>query len=213
MLVLDSFFIIIFGGALAAKIYQHWQVPAYRQPIVNKKTRSPKPTPPMAKPVEQEKAPEPASPAAVEEKKAEEEKAEFVRPPKPSLLQETHPDRRSPKPHDASAVEKTAAPEPPAVPAAHSAAAPSAAFGKQKAIPVDFQLKFPGAKNVVLAGAFIVRGGKKSMVKDSKDLWTLTLYLTPNTYRYYFIVDGKRTLDPRNPKTERNASVVAVVQP
>jgi enterochelin esterase family protein len=64
---------------------------------------------------------------------------------------------------------------------------------------VEFKLKAPSAKKVQLVGAFIVRGGRKEMARGEGGVWTLTLYLTPNTYRYHFTVDGKRLSDPENP--------------
>lgn len=75
---------------------------------------------------------------------------------------------------------------------------------------MTFRLKAPGAKSVELVGAFIVRGGKKRMVEHSDELWTLTLYLTPNTYRYHFLVNGKKKLDPENPNGARGASILTV---
>jgi cytoskeletal protein RodZ len=78
-------------------------------------------------------------------------------------------------------------------------------------IPVDFKLVASRAKNVQLAGAFIVHGGRRQMVQQGKGEWVLTLRLLPGIdYRYWFIVDGKKTLDPKNPKTERKASVISI---
>ena len=53
-------------------------------------------------------------------------------------------------------------------------------------------------------------GGRKDMVHQSDGVWTLTLYLNPDTFRYHFIVDGKKALDPDNPKVERGASVLTI---
>ena len=75
---------------------------------------------------------------------------------------------------------------------------------------MGFELKSPGAKSVELAGAFIVRGGKKPMSAQPDGTWTVTVYLTPNTYRYWFLVNGKKTLAPANANTDRGASVISV---
>lgn len=177
LLVLDSFFVIVFGGALAAKVYQHWQAtPAPVEPPLQTKTPPP-PEKPAEEPPKAEQALPPEAPAA----------APSV-PAKPAA---------PPTPAEKPAAEKPAPEKPPAA----------------KAVPVQFQLKTPEAQGVALVGAFIVRGGKKPMVDRGEGRWTVTLYLTPNTYRYNFLVDGKKILDPENPKAEREASVLIVPQP
>lgn len=164
-LVVDSIFVIVFGGALAAKIYQHWKAPPAAASTKGSKKTAEAPNPPPPPP--------PAAPAE---------------PPKPA------PAAASPEPP------KAAEPAPKPV---------SAAPGK--AVPVEFQIKAPGAKTVELVGAFIVRNnGRKAMVRHGDGHWTLTLYLTPDTYRYHFLVNGKKTLDPKSPKTDRGASVRVV---
>jgi outer membrane biosynthesis protein TonB len=205
LLVLDAFFVIVFGGALAAKVYQHLQAPAV--PVVpNHRPRPVKP-PEAAKPAEPAKpAPAPApesKPAPKQAPKAAPAKAPApapgsVKPPKPSLLNEA-PKHEAAQPHQAADAPKPTS----------ETSAPSAPAGK--AVPVNFSLSAPGAKHVELAGPFIVRGGGRREMKDKGDgQWALTLYLTPNTYRYHFLVDGKKTLDPQNPKTDRGASVLSV---
>jgi len=78
-------------------------------------------------------------------------------------------------------------------------------------VPVEFKLEAPQAQNVQLAGAFIVRGGRRQMVQQGNGVWTLTLRLLPGIdYRYWFVVDGKKTLDPKSPKIVRRASVLSV---
>ncbi|OGR89862.1 MAG: hypothetical protein A3J74_03520 [Elusimicrobia bacterium RIFCSPHIGHO2_02_FULL_57_9] len=178
LLVLDSFLVIIFGGALAAKVYQHWQTPA-PAPIVHKKARTPKPVEPPKVESAAAPAPEPKPTETPPAKKT----SNAITPPKPSLISEA-PRRQSAQPQELEAV---------------------------KAIPVEFKLRSPRAKAVEIGGAFLVRGGgRKRMVKNGDDVWKTTLYLTPNTYRYYFWVDGKKTLDPKNENTDRSASVIAV---
>jgi len=193
LLVLDAFFVIVFGGALAAKIYSHLQAPVV--PVAPQRRPRPAHAPEPAKPPEAAKppAPAPAKPAQAPAK------ADQMKPPKPSLLNEA-PRHEAAKPRGGAKTEAAPAPAPAA-----------SADGKPKAVSVEFKLTVPGAKRVELAGPFIVRGGGRMPMKDRGDgLWTLTLYLTPNTYRYHFLVDGKKTLDPQNPKTDRGASVVSV---
>jgi 1,4-alpha-glucan branching enzyme len=82
-----------------------------------------------------------------------------------------------------------------------------------KARPVEFHLAAAEAKKVELYGAFIVRGnGRKKMARQSDGTWTLTLYLTPNTYKYHFLVDGKKTLDPGAEKRGGNSVMTVGAQ-
>jgi|SRR5579883_3092539 len=201
LLVLDSFFVIIFGGALAAKLYQHWQAP----PVVVMPPR-PRPAPkPAAAPAAQAPPKLAPAPATISLPKAKTAAAEPARKrngptPKPSLLQDA-PRHESAQPREADSSQ-----------AASSAPAPAASGGKAKAQPVEFHYKGRGHR-VELAGAFIVHGnGRKAMVQRD-GAWSLTVYLTPNTYRYWFVVDGKKVLDPDNPAQSRSASVVSVAAP
>ena len=73
-----------------------------------------------------------------------------------------------------------------------------------------FKLRAPNAGSVQLVGAFIVRGGRKEMTKDSEGVWSVKLYLNPGQYRYFFSVDKKKTLDPENPRSDRGASLLPV---
>lgn len=209
LLVLDSFFVIVFGGTLAAKVYQHWQAPLATAVVTTRRTvkqpeppKAPEPAkapeaaptpPPEAKAPEPPKAPPPAKAAP----------AKSVVPSRPSLLQEP------PKAHQPPAPQKPSHEAPAKTPPAPPAAQPSA-DGKKKAAAVDFQFSAPGAKRVQLIGAFIVRGGRKDMVKSSDGLWTLRLYLTPNTYRYHFVVDGKKKLDPNSAEADSRNSIITV---
>jgi 1,4-alpha-glucan branching enzyme len=107
-------------------------------------------------------------------------------------------------------------PSPFFLPPRPSLAAPAAApaDAKAKAVPVEFKLKSPQAKTVQLSGAFLVRsGGRKDMVKGADGDWQLTLYLQPGAYRYNFLVNGKKSLDPLNSKIDRGASVIQVTPP
>ena len=60
---------------------------------------------------------------------------------------------------------------------------------------VTFRIYAPKATEVSVSGDF--GGGKLS--KDDKGVWSITVGpLTPDFYSYSFVVDGVRTLDPKN---------------
>ncbi len=207
LLVLDSVFVIVFAGAVAAKVYQHWKtpvaplVPAPRKRPV-KAVEAPVASTAPAPAPEPVKAPEPpkAAPAA-----AAKPSPDAPRPPKPSMLAEAPKHRETPKPADAGG--KTPAPKP----AAPAPAAPSGITdGKVKAVRTEFKVHAPSAKAVELVGAFIVRGGRKDMVRQDDGKWTVTLYLNPGSYRYFFSVDKKKVMDPENPLSEKGASLLTI---
>lgn len=165
LLVLDSVVMIVFAGALAAKVYQYWKAPA----------------PPVA-----------AAPRR-----------------RPVKAVETPP-LASTAPVPAPAAEPVKAPEP-AEASGKAASAPAPAPGAPvKAIRTEFKVHAPKAKSVELVGAFIVRGGRKDMIRQDDGSWTVTLYLNPGTYRYFFAVDKKKQLDPENPRSEKGASLLAI---
>jgi enterochelin esterase family protein len=61
---------------------------------------------------------------------------------------------------------------------------------------VTFRIYAPKASEVSVGGDF-GPGGK--MTKDDKGVWSITVGpLTPDYYSYSFVVDGVRTVDPRN---------------
>ena len=220
LLVLDSIFVIVFSGAVAAKIYRHWESPALPEPTAHRRpTKSP--ATPVAAAVSSTgtasvKAPEPAKLAESDKPlKPEPVKlptkpdtlktttgAETPRPPKPSML--TEPPKPRSTPTLAAAVSST---PPPAAPSA------TLVSGKQKAVPVVFKITAPKASNVHLVGAFIVHGGRKEMMKEDGGVWAVKLYLNPGQYRYFFSVDKKKTLDPENPQSDRGASLMTVSVP
>jgi len=199
LLVLDSMFVIVFAGVVAAKVYQHWKAPA--APLAAAPRKRPAkaveapvaPTAPAPVP-EPAKAPEP-KPAPVPAAKAS---PEAPRPPKPSMLVDAPKHRETPKLSEAGSKAAPAAP------------APVAADGKVKAVRTEFKLKAPQAKAVELVGAFIVRGGRKDMSRQDDGTWTVTLYLNPGSYRYFFSVDKKKQLDPENPNSDKGLSLLAV---
>jgi type IV secretory pathway VirB10-like protein len=212
LLLFDAFFVVIFGGALATTLYQHWPsshnsagIPVHMAKAERPKpapTPAPAPAPAAAKTAPAAPAPAPAPKIQNAPKQAN---RQAPRPLRPSLLSES-------KPHKAAAPQSAAAENSEEAPrTAPAAAAPAPDAGaKIKAQPVEFHYKSAKAKQVELVGAFIVRGGRKTLVKHAEGLWSLTLYLTPNSYRYWFSVDGKKKLDPANSETNRNASVLTV---
>jgi hypothetical protein len=198
-------FVIVFAGAVAAKVYQHWTAPA--APVAQTRPRpakavetpaavsAPAPTPEPVKPPEPPK-PEPKPVAA-------KPGPEGQRPPKPSMLAEAPKHRQTPTLAD---VGSKPAPTPVSSP---SASVPSTG-GLVKALRTEFKLHAPHAQAVDLVGAFIVRGGRKDMSRSADGTWTVTLHLKPGTYRYFFSVDKKRQLDPENPRSDRGASLLSI---
>lgn len=203
LLVLDSAFVIVFAGTVAAKVYQHWRAPA---PVAAAPRRpAPKPAP-KPEPAPEEPKPEAAAkPEPTPAPKAEAPKPapDAPRPPKPSLLAE------APKPRETPAL-APAKPAPAPKPDAPAPSAPIDPAARPKASPVEFKIRSPKAKSVQLVGAFIVRGGRKEMSRDGEGVWSVTVYLHPGSYRYFFSVDKKKVLDPENPQTDRGASVLSV---
>lgn len=205
LLVLDSIFVAVFGGAVALKVYQYWKAPSVPPAAAARRHPAAKPPEPP-KPVEQaaatKPAPPPPAPAPEPPKPAPKPEPRNVhsapspRPPKPSLITE------APKPRSTPGLASSAAPAAPAP-------AP-AAGGPAKALPVVFKLHAPNARTVQLVGAFIVHGGRKDMTKGSDGTWSVKLYLNPGQYRYFFAVDKRKTLDPENPNSDRGASLLTV---
>lgn len=194
LLVLDSVFVIIFAGAVAAKVYQYWSAPAAvvapaRRARPPKTADAPAASTAPAPVPESVKSPEPPKPPVVEAKSA----PDAPRPPKPSMLADAPRHRGTPGLAPSSGGSNSAP----------QAAAPGAPV---KAIRTEFKLHSPKAKSVELVGAFIVRGGRKDMSRDGDGTWTVTLYLNPGTYRYFYSVDKKKQLDPNAP-ADKGASI------
>src|SRR5262245_52625715 len=77
---------------------------------------------------------------------------------------------------------------------------------------VTFRLLAPKAAEVTVTGEFM--NGAKSMTKDEKGLWSLTVGpIEPEIYYYNFTIDGVRTIDPHNPavKTGSTPSTISSV--
>lgn len=191
LLVLDSVFVIVFGGLVASKVYQHWSEPSVAR-VLPQRHRSPRAAAPAA----------PAPVAAVTS-------APTAAAPEPSAAA-TAPTASVPEP----SKPESAPPAPAASAAAAAAVAERAAptEGKARARAVDFKLKARGASSVQVVGAFIVHGGRKEMTRRPDGVWTARLYLNPGRYRYFFFIDGRRVLDPANAKSDHGASVLTVSQ-
>ncbi len=76
----------------------------------------------------------------------------------------------------------------------------------------------PQALNVTADGDLLPFGQKLAFTKDAVGIWTgVTDPLAPGTYRYAFVIDGVRTLDPKNPDTSRSqpqsSSLLRIVGP
>ncbi len=84
LLVLDSVFVIIFAGAVAAKVYQYWKAPVLAPAPAARRRAAPAPAaaPAPVAVAEPAKMLEPPKPAVVEAKPA----ADAPRPAKPSML-------------------------------------------------------------------------------------------------------------------------------
>lgn len=68
-----------------------------------------------------------------------------------------------------------------------------------------FSLHAPQAEKVILTGDFNQWNlKKKGMKKGSSGAWEATLLLSPGTYEYKFIVDGKWQMDPANSQVCKN---------
>jgi enterochelin esterase family protein len=62
---------------------------------------------------------------------------------------------------------------------------------------VTFRIYAPKASEVTVGGDF---GTQAKLTKDDNGVWSVTVGpLTPDYYSYSFVVDGVRTLDPKNP--------------
>ena len=199
LLVLDSIFVIVFGGAVAAKVYQYWKTPAVAVAPAVRRRPVPK-APEAAKAAEPAPLPKPPAPVVEAPKPSAKpepkiSRANSPRPPKPSMINEP------PKPRSTPSLATSGA--------AAAAAAPSAS-GSTKAQPIVFKLRSADADSVQLVGAFIVHGGRKEMTKASDGTWSVKLYLNPGQYRYFFSVDKKKTLDPENPNSDRGASLLTI---
>jgi enterochelin esterase-like enzyme len=72
---------------------------------------------------------------------------------------------------------------------------------------VTFRIYAPKASEVTLGGDWIAGGDRVTLTKDDKGVWSATVGpLTPDYYSYSFMVDGVKTLDPKNPTVKQGIS-------
>jgi para-nitrobenzyl esterase len=65
---------------------------------------------------------------------------------------------------------------------------------------VTFRIYAPKASDVLLTGDLIEGYGRAPLERDEQGVWSVTLGpLAPDFYGYSFIVDGVKTIDPKNP--------------
>ncbi len=172
LLVVDSFFVVIFGGAFAANLYESWQNSGHElsapvhpfKPIPSKPLRAvssiPQPLKPATPQTPATASPKPASSPAP---KAQKNK---ISQPKPARAQEPQ-------------------------------ILPSRGLGKARGVIFDYYGR--KARHVFLIASFI-RGGEKPFKKTKRGPWKAKVFLMPGNYHYQFMVDGKKILDPRNPR-------------
>jgi enterochelin esterase family protein len=71
---------------------------------------------------------------------------------------------------------------------------------------LTFRLYAPKSSEVTVAGDF---GQAAKMTKDEKGVWSVTVGpLTPDLYSYSFLVDGVKTVDPKNAAIKQGISSV-----
>ncbi len=83
---------------------------------------------------------------------------------------------------------------------------------------VNFQLKgYDNAGKVALVGSLNNWSSNRNLLERKEEQWECEIQLTPGEYRYIFIVDDNRILDPNNPNQEqidgRAYSVITIKQP
>lgn len=186
LLIVDTLFLLIFGGALASMMLKQWSAPAAPTPVrANKRAEPKKAEPAPAPAAPEEKKPEPEKKAEPEKKPEPEPKpAPEARPRgplgRPSVLAPDLPRRDAPETLGQPVEQKPRAEPRPA--------------DKPKAKIVIFSCPGNGAKEVLLKGPFLVRTrGEKKMLKDPDGIWRSSVSLLPGTYKYHCVADGKKS--------------------
>ena len=67
---------------------------------------------------------------------------------------------------------------------------------------------FDAAKSVAIVSGFT--STKPRDLKKVNGVWEITLTISPGTYRYMFVVDGKEVKDPYNKQESNGRSVVVI---
>jgi enterochelin esterase family protein len=74
---------------------------------------------------------------------------------------------------------------------------------------VAFRIYAPKASSVTLRGDWMEAPGPVALIKDDAGVWSVTVGpLTPDYYSYTLVVDGVRTLDPKNATIKQGISSV-----
>lgn len=72
---------------------------------------------------------------------------------------------------------------------------------------VAIQIYAPKASEVIVAGDFLGGGKPLNLTKDANGVWSVTVGpLKPDYYTYTLMVDGVRTIDPKNPVIKQGIS-------
>ena len=170
LLVLDSVFLIVFGGALAGMLYIR-----VTQPLVQVKG-TPRPLPKRGQPA--------AAPA----------RNEAPSPDTPAKAEPAKPEPAKPEPAKAPVKAEPIKPEPAKAPVKVEPVKTPNDEPKVRARAVEFSHRAAAAKEVDLRGPFLVRtGGRKPMSKDADGIWRATISLLPGLYKFHFTVDGNKT--------------------
>jgi enterochelin esterase family protein len=74
---------------------------------------------------------------------------------------------------------------------------------------VTFRVYAPKAGEVRLRGDWMEGIATETLAKDDQGVWSATLGpLAPDFYNYFFVVDGVKTVDPKNPVIKQGVSSV-----
>jgi enterochelin esterase family protein len=74
---------------------------------------------------------------------------------------------------------------------------------------VTFRIYAPKASEVRLRGDWMEGVATEALAKDDRGVWSATVGpLTPDFYSYFFVVDGVKTVDPKNPVIKQGISGV-----
>ena len=74
---------------------------------------------------------------------------------------------------------------------------------------VTFRIHAPKASEVALRGDWMEGFATQPLAKDDKGVWSVVVGpLAPDFYNYWFVVDGVKTVDPRNPAIKQGVGSV-----
>jgi enterochelin esterase family protein len=74
---------------------------------------------------------------------------------------------------------------------------------------VTFRIYAPRASEVRLRGDWMDGTGTEALAKDEQGVWSVAVGpVAPDLYNYFFLVDGVKTVDPKNPVIKQGISSV-----